>query len=350
MSTPDIAAPRSPAGIRDVAALAQVSTGTVSNTINRPDTVHPRTRAAVEQAIAELGFVPNQQARVLTGASSNVIGLVVLDVESPFYMEAAHVIERAVRESGHVVMLCNSEGDTARESGLLSMLAAQRVRGVLLAPASSDDNADRYTGLPGDLPVVLLEFDGGPEHCSISVDNVEGGRLAVEHLVQLGHTRIAVVGGPAGLRQFAHRAQGAREAIVAAGLDPEEALIEVSVSGLGIQDGRRAAELLLEGGVPDAIFCGNDMLAFGMYRALADAGYRVPDDIALVGYDDIEFARDWVVPLTSVRQPIDELGSRAARLLIEHSARETSHVHRQILLPPELVIRRSTDRRAPENS
>jgi LacI family transcriptional regulator len=92
------------------------------------------------------------------------------------------------------------------------------------------------------------------------------------------------------------------------------------------------------------------MLAFGMYRGLADAGYRVPEDIALVGYDDIEFARDWVVPLTSVRQPIDELGSRAARLLIEHSAREPLHVHRQILLPPELVIRRSTDRRVPEKS
>ncbi|MGV8913584.1 MAG: LacI family DNA-binding transcriptional regulator [Rhodoglobus sp.] len=348
MSTPDTATPRSPAGIRDVAALAQVSTGTVSNTINRPETVHPRTRTAVEKAIAELGFVPNQQARVLTGASSNVIGLVVLDVESPFYMEAAHVIERAVRESGHVVMLCNSEGDTARESGLLSMLAAQRVRGVLLAPATSDDDADRYTDLPGNLPVVLLDFDGGPEHCSISVDNVAGGRVAVEHLLELGHTRIAVVGGPAGLRQFAHRAQGAREAIVAAGLDPEESLIEVSVSGLGIQDGRRAAELLLEGEMPEAIFCGNDMLAFGVYRGLADAGLVVPDDIALVGYDDIAFARDWVVPLTSVSQPIDELGARAARLLIEHSAREESHVHKQVLLPPELIVRRSSDRRARE--
>lgn len=349
MSTPDTATSKSPAGIRDVAALAQVSTGTVSNTINRPDTVHPRTRAAVEKAIAELGFVPNQQARVLTGASSNVIGLVVLDVESPFYMEAAHVIERAVRESGHVVMLCNSEGDTAREAGLLGMLAAQRVRGALLAPASTDDDGeDRYKELPGDLPVVLLDYNGGPEHCSISVDNVKGGRLAVEHLVELGHRRIAVVGGPTGLRQFADRAKGAREAITAAGLDPEESLIEVSVSGIGIQDGRRAVELLLENDVPDAVFCGNDMLAFGVYRGLVDAGYVVPDDIALVGYDDIDFARDWVVPLTSVRQPIEALGKGAARLLIEHSARDGAHTHQQVVLPPELVVRRSSDLRASE--
>ncbi|MBH0129889.1 LacI family DNA-binding transcriptional regulator [Salinibacterium sp. NK8237] len=347
MSTPDTATSKSPAGIRDVAALAQVSTGTVSNTINRPDTVHPRTRAAVEKAIAELGFVPNQQARVLTGASSNVIGLVVLDIESPFYMEAAHVIERTVRESGHVVMLCNSEGDTTRESGLLAMLAAQRVRGVLLAPASLDEGSDPYKDLPGDLPVVLLDYNGGPQHCSISVDNVAGGRLAIEHLLQLGHTRIAVVGGPTGLRQFADRARGAREAIIAAGMDPEVSLIEVSTSGIGIQDGRRAAELLLEGDSPDAVFCGNDMLAFGVYRGLIDAGLSVPDDVALVGYDDIDFARDWVVPLTSVRQPIDKLGTRAARLLIEHSAREDSHTHRQEVLPPELVVRRSTDLRAP---
>jgi len=201
MSTTDVHA-RSPVGIRDVAALAEVSTGTVSNTINHPERVHPRTRAAVERAIRTLGFVPNQQARVLTGASSNVIGLVVLDVESPFYMEAAHAIERATRESNHVVMLCNSDGELEREAKLLTMLAAQRVRGVLLAPANAE-NADRYANLPGDLAVVLIDYDAGPEHCSVSVDNIAGGRLAVQHLLELGHRRIGFVGGPTGLRQFA---------------------------------------------------------------------------------------------------------------------------------------------------
>ncbi|HTN54718.1 MAG TPA: LacI family DNA-binding transcriptional regulator [Microbacterium sp.] len=341
----DVAASPAPVRLRDVALLADVSTGTVSNTINHPERVHPRTRVRVQQAIESLGFVPNQQARVLTGASSAVIGLVVLDVESPFYMEAAHAIERAVRESEHVVMLCNSEGELERESQLLRMLAAQRVRGVLLAPATPDAHADRYRRLPQNLPVVLLDFDGGADQCSVSVDNVAGGRLAIQHLLGLGHERITYIGGALNLRQFAQRSLGAREAMREAGLDPKEHLTEISVSGLGIRDGERAVELLLAGGVPDAIFCGNDMLAFGVYRGLVDAGYRVPEDIALVGYDDIDFAKDWVVPLTSIRQPIEDLGLLAAQLLLEHSAQDEQHVHRQLVLPPELVVRRSSGRR-----
>lgn len=338
-------AQRGPVRLREVAELAGVATGTVSNTINHPERVHPRTRKVVEDAIRTLGFVPNQQARVLTGAVSSVIGLVVLDVESPFYMEAAHALERAVRESGHVVMLCNSEGDLDRESALLTMLAAQRVRGALLAPATPDPNSDRYLHLPGELPVVLLDFDGGDQHCSVTVDNFGGGALAVRHLLALGHRTIAFLGGSPDLRQFAQRAAGARHALTEAGLSPEEHLTEISVSGIGIRDGQRAAELLLEAGTPDAIFCGNDMLAFGAYRALAGAGLSVPDDVALVGYDDIEFARDWVVPLTSIRQPIDELGHIAAELLLEHSAGDPAHTHRRVVLEPELVVRRSSDRR-----
>lgn len=338
---------RGPVRLRDVAELAGVATGTVSNTINHPERVHPRTRKVVEDAIAALSFVPNQQARVLTGAASSIIGLVVLDVESPFYMETAHALERAVRESGNVVMLCNSEGDLEREAALLTMLAAQRVRGALLAPATPDAHADRYLDLPGNLPIVLLDFDGGETQCSVSVDNVRGGELAIQHLLGLGHRNIAFLGGSPTLRQFRQRAKGARRALRDAGLDPRRHLTEVSVSGIGIRDGQEAAELLLESGIPDAIFCGNDMLAFGAYRALTLAGLSVPGDVAIVGYDDIEFAKDWVVPLTSIRQPISALGRHAAELLLEHSAGDEAHEHRQVVLEPELIVRRSSDRKSP---
>lgn len=329
--------------LRDVAARAGVSSGTVSNTINHPERVRPHTRKIVSEAIEALGYVPNQQARMLTGAPSEVIGLVVLDVESPFYMAAAHAVERGVRESGHAIMLCTSEGDLEREEALLRMLAAQGVRGAMLAPATPDADADRYRSLPRSLPVVLLDFDGGGTHCSVSVDNLLGGRLAARHLVALGHERIAFVGGPAHIRQFSERADGVRAELRDAARDPGADLVEVAASGIGIRDGQEAAELLLrDGTMPSAVVCGNDMLAFGVYRALVGAGARVPEDVSVIGYDDIDVAKDWIVPLTTIRQPIAELGQSAADLLLEHSAGDPEHRHRQVVLRPELVVRRST--------
>lgn len=327
--------------IREVAERAGVSVGTVSNTINHPELVRARTREAVQRAIRELGFVPNQQARVLTGASSQVIGLVVLDVVSPFFMEAARAVERAAQEAGHVVILCNSDNDPQKEAQLLQMLAAQRVRGALLTPASANVNQDWIRARR--LPTVFLDYQNSPEDCSVSVDDVAGARLAVTHLLELGHEHVAFVGGGRGLRQHVERAQGAREAIAQAGLDPATALVEVFETGLGIQDGLAAVQRLLGGKLPSGIFCGNDMMAFGVYRGLARAGVRVPDDVALVGYDDIDFAADWIVPLTSVRQPTDQLGYLAAQLLFEHSAGNADHVHRQVVLHPELIVRSSSD-------
>ena len=182
------------------------------------------------------------------------------------------------------------------------------------------------------------------------MDHVAGGQLAVRHLLELGHPRVAFVGGPVALRQMADRARGARAAIVDAGLDPDDVLVEVIQEGFGIGDGIDGAERLLATGLPSAVFCGNDMLAFGVYRRLRQAGLRIPEDIALVGYDDVDFAADWVVPLTSVRQPTDQLGYLAAQLLFEHTAGQPDHRHRQIMLQPELVVRQSSGPPVPGRS
>lgn len=331
--------------MEDVAALAGVSIGTVSNTINRPEIVRSNTREAVERAIRELGFVPNQQARMLVGVSSQVLGLVVMDIASPLFMAVARAVERAAAEAGHVLILGNSDGSPEREGAMLDVLAAERVRGVLLSPSASD-NLDRQSLAARRLPVVFLDFASSPDDCSVAVDNMHGSGLAVRHLLDLGHERLAFVGGPAGLQQMAQRVRGARETIVEAGLDPSVSLVELALPGIGIQEGMMAAERLLENGLPTGIFCGNDMMAFGVYRGLARAGVRIPEDIALVGYDDIDFAADWVVPLTSVRQPIDELGQQATRLLLEHTSGDESHVHRQVILQPELIVRNSSDPRS----
>ncbi|MEO7587200.1 MAG: LacI family DNA-binding transcriptional regulator [Arachnia sp.] len=325
--------------IREVAERAGVSVGTVSNTINHPERVSSDTQAVVRGAIRALGFVPNQQARVLMGAPSNVIGLVVVDVLSPFFMEIAHAVERAARESGHVVILCNSENDHAKEFTLLQMLAAQRVRGALLTPAGGGEPT--VDGLHG-FPVVYLDYKESSAGCSVSVDHVAGGRLAAQHLLSLGHKKLAFVGGLPGLQQFELRARGMHEAIVEAGLDPSEALVSVHEEGIGLESGTRAAQRLLKDGLPSGICCGNDMLAFGVFRELRRHGVRIPEDVALVGYDDVEFAESWIVPLSSVRQPTQEMGRRAAQLLLEHAVGDPHHRHQQIVLQPQLIVRNTS--------
>lgn len=322
----------------DVAMMAGVSIGTVSNTINHPARVSESTRETVWEAIRELGFVPNQLARVLTGAPSKVIGLIMLDVLSPFFTQLAHSVERAAREEGYAVLLGNSENSAERELELVSMLSSHRVHGALVTPAGGRavQSQDEVS-----LPLVYLDNAGTAESCSVRVDHLAGGEMAAEHLLGLGHRRLAFVGGRPTLTQFEQRLEGARRALKRAGIAPENALIEVSGDGIGVDSGMQAAELLLGRGLPSAIMCGNDMLAFGVFKALTAAGLRVPDDVSLVGYDDIEFAANWIVPLTTIRQPTVEMGEQAAKLLIEHAEGNPDHRHRSVVMQPVLVVRDS---------
>ena len=335
---------RRPSAVRmtDVAATAGVSLGTVSNSLNHPERVVPETRERVLRAVAELGFVPNQQARILTGARGTTIGLVIVDLTSPFFMELAHAVEQAASEAGHMFMLTTSENEPARESQRLQLMAAQRVVGALVTPSGGGIPA---TESEAGVPLVLIDYES-PEHpCSVVVDHVDGGRQAARHLIGLGHTDLAFIGGLPVLRQFEQRIQGIREGMAEAGLDPTSLQVFRS-EGIGVASGERSADELLAAGTrPTGVFCGNDMLAFGLYRRFAREGVRVPDDIALVGYDDIDFAANWIVPLTTVRQPTREMGRLAAQLLFEHAAGR-EHTHRRIVLRPELVVRRSSG--APE--
>lgn len=327
-------------GVADVAARAGVSPGTVSNTLNHPERVSKATRDQVLAAVQELGFVPNQHARVLTGAASNLLGLVVVDLLSPFFMEVAHAVERVAAEAGYVMILSNSENDHDREGTLLRTLAAQRVVGSLLTPTGGGrPPAETVHGVP----LVLIDHISKDHPCSVSVDHVAGGRLAAEHLISSGHTRLGFVAGCPNLSQFTQRARGIRQAMAASGLDPTTLRV-IRSEGIGqpsgLASGRR---LLTEGALPTGICCGNDMLAFGVYRALTQGGVDVPGDVALVGYDDVDFAANWIVPLTSVRQPTALMGEQAARLLIDH-ATNPGHEHERVVLQPSLIVRRSTSR------
>jgi LacI family transcriptional regulator len=341
-----MAARKTTVSMKDVAALAGVSLGTVSNVLNSPDIVAEPTRRRVELAIAKLGWIPNEPARQLRAGRSRSIGMIVMDIANPFYTDLVIGAENCVHERGYSVQVGNSAQEADRESAQLLVLMQQRVRGVLLAPIWGLDERVRQLKLRG-IPVVLLDRAGNQsDFCSVSTDDVEGGRLAVQHLLDQGHTRIAVIGGPGNLQQVSDRRLGAE---LARSRHSGSAEIMVKSSAhLDVDSGVRAAEEIAampSSERPTAVFATNDLLAIGLLQGFVTAGLRVPDDMAIVGYDDIAFAAAAAVPLSSVRQPRLAIGYRAAELLfeeIEATDGEAGHEHQQIRFTPELVVRRSS--------
>ena len=329
--------------VREVAAAASVSVGTVSNVLNRPEKVAPDTVARVMAAIDELGFVRNDAARQLRAGRSRSIGLVVLDVRNPFFTEVARGAEDRAAEDGMTILLGNSDENADRERSYLDLFEEQRVHGVLISPLGEDES--RLQRLrQRETPVVLVDrVSGDRSLSSVSVDDVVGGELAVRHLIETGRRRIAFVGGPASIRQVADRLEGARRAVAAA---PDATLEVVATESLTVLEGRAAGVAIRErlaGKRPDAIFAANDLLAMGVLQALNMMGsVRVPDDIALVGYDDIDFASAAVVPLSSIRQPASLIGYTAVDLLLREAASNGEFTPEQVVFQPELVIRAST--------
>ncbi|MCT9002460.1 LacI family DNA-binding transcriptional regulator [Microbacterium memoriense] len=325
--------------IKDVAAAASVSVGTVSNVLNRRDKVSPATVERVQAAIDELGFVRNDAARQLRAGRSRSIGLIVLDSANPFFAEVARGAEERAAAAGISVLLGNSDQDPAREGAYLDLFREQRVNGVLLTP--HDLNAAILTD--AGIPLVLVdgELPGG-EVPSVAVDDIEGGQLAVAHLLAQGRRRIAFVGGPLAIRQVADRLEGARRALA----EVSGATLEViELDALTVLRGREAGEAIAARPTdarPDAVFCANDLLAVGVLQGTAIlGGIRVPQDLALIGYDDIDFAQSTVVPLSSVRQPAREIGASAVDLLFDALADPTSPP-RHVRFRPQLVVRAST--------
>ncbi|TWF96116.1 LacI family DNA-binding transcriptional regulator [Saccharopolyspora dendranthemae] len=326
-------------GIKDVARLAGVSIGTVSNVVNRPQLVSDETRRRVQSAIDELGYVRDESARQLRAGSSRIMALLVLDLANPFFVDLARGAEEAAHEAGLNVITCNSGQRVELESSYLSMLAEQRVRGVLLSPVDTAGerlHAFARSGIPRVfVDRTVPEVQGS----SVAVDDVTGGALAARHLAETGHREIAMVNGPAVLAQCRDRESGARS--VLEGADVRLSVLESAA--LDVASGRDAgARLLGMSPRPTAVFCANDLLALGLLQAMVAAGVRVPEEMAIVGYDDIEFAGAAAVPLTSVRQPARKLGRTAAELLIAETSGERAVRHRRLVFQPELVVRDST--------
>ena len=333
----------SASSVRDVAQRAGVSVGTVSNVLNHPEKVSPASAERVQRAIDELGFIRNDAARQLRNGRSRTIGMVVLDVRNPFFTDLARGAEDEASQSGLTVTLGNSDEDPTREATYLDLFEQQRVYGVVISAYA--DISERLSRLKKrGIPAVLVDRsspDGA--FSSVSVDDLAGGTLAVEHLISLGRRRLAFVGGPMGIRQVADRLEGARAAVAA---HPDVSLEVIEIDALSVLAGRAAGADIVgraPGDRPDAIFAANDLVSMGLLQAFAMQGadVAVPGQIALIGYDDIDFASAAVVPLSSIRQPSALIGRTAVEILLAE-AEDPSAPPQQVVFQPELVVRAST--------
>jgi LacI family transcriptional regulator len=329
-------------GIREVAAEAGVSISTVSNVLNKPHIVAPATRQRVEEVARRFGYVPNASARNLRRGGGTCVGAIFLDVGNPYYTEVARGMEDRLDRDETLLIVCSSDEQAEKERRYLRLLRAQGVQSILVTPAEHD--VQEIGEDAGQTPIVLLDRPR-PEAktCLVHVSDVRGGHLAANHLLSLGHRRVAFINGPLAIHACADRSAGVRSAINDVGLDPADALVEVNTTLLNADGGESALEGLLTGArPPTAIFCVNDLVALGVLRGLRKRGLAVPDDVAVVGYDDVQFASMVATPLTSIRQPKYQLGWTAAELLLAEAAGDPDHEHQQIVFQPELVVRESS--------
>jgi len=329
--------PRAPATIADVARRAGVGVGTVSRVLNDSPQVRPRTRERVETAIDELDFRPSPAARSLSLGRTQSIGVVVPLVTSPSAMQRLGGFISVMTKSTYDVVLFDVEQPSQGDEHLRRLSHGGGADGVLVVSLQpSDEQVERFVA--SRTPVVLLDA-AHPRLAHVTIDDVEGGRLAARHLLDLGHRRIAYVGdAPTGFGWGSHRRTGYEDALRAAGLEPEEGLAREGAHAREVAQAQ-AAELLALPEPPTAVFAASDTQALGVLDAARDAGVRVPGALSVIGFDDLEVAE--VARLTTVRQPLRESGVRAAELLLELVAgRDDGDRHE--VLPLEVVARGTT--------
>jgi LacI family transcriptional regulator len=329
--------------IGDVAHRAGVSTATVSRVLSGALRARPETRDRVILAARELGYRPSGIARSLKLRTTRTLGLIVTDIENPFFPQLVRAVEDAAQAAGYALLLCNASDDPEREASYLDVLVERRVDGVVIAASSlGGRHGDWLATAP--LPVVLVNAPASDVRLpSIASDNRAGGRLATEHLLAAGHRRLGALSAGPRNPDAGERLAGARDAFREAGLDPAE--LAVAVGEAGVAGGERAMAALLER-VPavSGVVAYNDLMAIGAMRAVRALGRRVPADVSVVGFDDVDLAAYVDPPLTTIRQSTSEMGRWAVARLTERlqggggELAEVPHV----VLPVHLEIRGST--------
>ncbi len=336
--------PEPPVTLRDVARRAGVHPATASRALN-PETrllVSEDTARRVLAAAAALGYRPNAVARSLRTRRSHTIGVLIPDLNNPLFPPIVRGLEDRLAADGYVALIGNTDSDHTREEMVFELMRARHVDGYVMATATAHSKVLAEAARAG-LPVVLMNrLAEEYSFPSVSVDNERGVRMVVAHLAGLGHRRIAYVAGPQDTSTGRERLQGYLAAMRAAGLNAEPGLTE-RAGAFSIEEGYRCSrKLLAEPGGCTAIAAGNDMLAIGCYKALDEAGLSCPDDVSVIGFNDMPFIDRLRPPLATVRFPHYQVGTEAAQLLLERLGGGADAPVKILFLAPELVVRGST--------
>jgi LacI family repressor for deo operon, udp, cdd, tsx, nupC, and nupG len=322
--------------VKEIAAIAKVSVATVSRALQRPEIVSEETRQRIHEVVKRLGYTPNALARNLRTARTRLIIALLPDIANPFFSEVIRGIEQVAHENGYSVLLGETQSSLVREQAYADMVAARQADGIITM-------SHRVPAIPidGRLPVVnACEYVKDKKISSVYIDNVAAAGAAVDYLVTLGHRDIAFIAGPSSSPICVDREQGYQLALQRAKIAANPAL--TAVGDFSIEAGERAIDLFLsQGQTFSAVFCSNDEMAIGAMRALISHGLRVPDDVSVVGFDDIRFARYTSPPLTTVAQPKNALGREAMTMLIE-LLNDPEVPPRKRVLSADLVVRGST--------
>jgi LacI family transcriptional regulator len=339
------------ATIGDVARRAGVSTATVSRVLAGVGRARPETRTRVRDAARELGYRPSGVARSLKLRTTQTLGLIITDIENPFFPQLVRAVEDVAREHGFALLLCNATDDPDREASYLDLLVDRRVDGVVIAVSGLGARQAAWLA-DAPLPVVLVNSVApGQPHPAIASDNVDGGRQAAAHLLDLGHRRLGVLTAGTRIADASDRVAGVRQAFTERGLDPSTITMEIGEPGVG---GGEAALCRLLERAPETtgILAYNDLMAIGALRAIRAAGRTVPGEMSVVGFDDVAIAAHTDPPLTTIAQSIGELGRMAVEDLVgriaEAAAGSASVTGRRgrpaapTILPVRLVARGSS--------
>ncbi len=314
---------------------------TVSRVINGGTGVRAETRQRVEQVVSDLHYVPSRVARGLTSNKSGTLGLIVPDVVNPFFAQIVAGAELVTRRAGYRMLLCNSESDLNQERRFVEDILSYKAEGVLVVPVN-DQSKDNLAMLSvHEVPFVLIDRAVDDVACDVvQADNVAGARMMVEHLVSLGRRRIAMMALTTETSTARDRREGYQQALKAADIPFDPELVFVTAGARS--DGYRAMQQILsQEPWPDAVFAINNMTAMGAVEAMREHGLAVPDDIAVVTFDDVDFLSIWHPFLTVVDQPAELFGTLSAELLLERIAGHGSAPARAVKLPPRLIVRES---------